>query len=142
MNKNISLLNYVFQNSRIGIESNLKLMPKIKNMSFQDHIKDQLTEYRSLSREAAIFLNELGFQEKELSSFSKMKNNMNISMKTMFNRSPSYISEIMFKESTNGTICAIKNRRKYAGCDQRYLELNERLLRTEEKNLENLKSFL
>jgi len=57
-------------------------------------------------------------------------------------KSTSHIAEMLIIGSTMGVIDAIKNIRKYQSAEPNIISLMERLLRFEENNIEQLKTFL
>ncbi|MEG1459038.1 MAG: hypothetical protein RSJ40_07000, partial [Acetivibrio sp.] len=67
---------------------------------------------------------------------------MSISMKTWMDNSPCHISEMLIQGSTMGIIDATKNIQKYSDANKDILKLAQRLLKTEQTNIEQLKHFL
>ena len=67
---------------------------------------------------------------------------MSISMKTLMDKTPCHISEMLIQGSTMGIIEATKNLQIYKGADKGILDLADKLLKTEQNNIEQLKPFL
>ena len=142
MNGNTELLNYIYQNSQMGIETLNQLIQIVKNKDFNDHLRTQLKEYESLNKEALSKLKELGHEEKSIGTMVKISAYMSISMKTMMDNSPSHIAEMLIQGSTMGIIDATKNIQKYKDADKEILALTDKILKTEQNNIDQLKGFL
>jgi hypothetical protein len=142
MDKNTELLNYVYQNSQMGVETIGRLKDMIKDKEFGECLKSQAKEYYSINRMAKEKLRENGREEKGISTAAKASAYMSIGLKTLRDKSPSHLSEMMIQGSTMGIIEAVKNKKKYNDADKDILKLNNKLLKTEEDNLEQLKKFL
>ena len=65
-----------------------------------------------------------------------------INIQTLMNKTPSHISEMLITGSTMGVIDAIKNTKKYKDADPNILKLMDDLKIFEERNINQLKSFL
>lgn len=142
MDQNAELLNYIHQNAQMGVVTTGQLKEIADDKKFLDLINRQNEEYKNLNREAEHLINKHNYQEKDLNSMAKISVHMNISMKTLTNKSPEHIAEMMIQGSTMGVIEAKKNIKKYQNADPKAVNLAEKLLHTEESNIEHLKSFL
>ena len=67
---------------------------------------------------------------------------MMIRAKTLTDRSPSRIAEMMIQGSTMGTIQMTRRLHSCEAADAEALLLAHKLLRTEENNIEQMKEFL
>jgi len=142
MNQNTEFLNYIYQNSKMGVETIKQIIEIISHDEFSKHLQAQLSKYQSIYEEAKRKLNESGHQEKDISTMQKISAYMSISMKTLTDKTPSHISEMLIQGSTMGIIDATKNIEKYPDADKDITELANRLLKIEESNVEQLKKFL
>lgn len=142
MKKKIRFLNCLYQRAKTRIDAIIHLVPKIKDDILRNQLKDVLNEYRLIAREAADYLNEMGIQEKEIAGFKRFKRRLKRRMRTMFNSSLPHLSELLLKDCTSGTILAIRNRRRFIGCEQKHLELNDKMLINEERTIVTIKNFL
>lgn len=142
MDGNTELLNYIYQNSQMGVETLKQLIEIAEDNDFKKHLHSQLNEYKSLNRTALQKLKELGHEEKGIGGMAKISTYMTISMKTLMNKSPCHISEMLIQGSTMGIIDATKNIQKYNDADKQILQLADKLLKTEQNNIEQLKLFL
>lgn len=142
MNGNAELLNFVFQNSQMGVETLEQLMAIVEEQGFKDYLKKEYDGYRKIHEEARKLLNDNGYDEKGLNAFEKIRTYLMINMKTMTDRTSSNIAEMLIVGSNMGITDAIKNIRKYQGAEKKILDLMEKLKKFEESNVEKLKEFL
>lgn len=142
MNQNSELLNFIYQNSQMGIESLEKLISITKDNEFNKCLQSQLSEYRIINKEAQKKLNENGYDEKGIGAFTKIQSYIMLNFETMMNKTPSHISEMIITGSTMGVIDAIKNIKKYKDAEPSILALMDDLKKFEERNIDQLKTFL
>lgn len=142
MNGNAELLNFIYQNSQMGVDTIKQLIGITTDENFKKHLESQYKEYDEIHTAAKKALNEAGYDEKGISMMDKIKTYLMINMKTMLNNSPSHIAEMLLVGSNMGIINAIKNIKKYSNAEPHILELMQRLLKIEENNVQQLKEFL
>lgn len=142
MNGNTELLNFIFQNSQMGVDTINQLLGIVEDENFKKHLQSQLNEYKEIHLTAQKALNENGHDEKGISTFDKIKTYFMINMQTMTDKTPSHISEMLIIGSNMGIIDAIKNLKKYNEAEPNIIKLMEKLLKFEEDNVQQLKQFL
>ena len=142
MNGNVELLNFIYQNAEMGKDTTSQLIDIVEEESFVDLLKRQYGQYHSFFKAAQEKINELQKPAKGKDSISKGMAYLMINVKTMRDKSSSHIAEMLIQGSTMGTVDLIKKMREYNDADNEILELADRLLKFEEKNIEELKSFL
>lgn len=142
MNQNAELLNFIYQNSQMGIEALQKLVSINKDSEFNKCLQSQLNEYKLINSNAVKKLNENGYDEKGIGTLTKIQSYIMLNIQTMMDKSPSHIAEMLITGSTMGTIDAIKNIKKYKDAEPSILELMNDLKKFEENNIEQLKAFL
>ena len=76
------------------------------------------------------------------SKFQKITTYIMINMKTLTDKSPSHLSEMLIQGSTMGIIDATKRINQYDDADKDVLDLANRLLEFEKDNQEEWKKFL
>ncbi|MDU4751981.1 MAG: hypothetical protein E6X86_13255, partial [Clostridium butyricum] len=77
-----------------------------------------------------------------IGTLTKLQSYIMINIQTLMNKTPSHISEMLITGSTMGVIDAIKNTKKYKDADPNILKLMDDLKIFEERNINQLKSFL
>ena len=142
MNGNAELLNFIYQNSQMGVTTIKQLIGIAKDETFIEYLESQFNEYNQINHDAQSLLNQNGFDEKGISKLEKIRTYLMINMQTLTDKSSSHISEMMIIGSNMGVINAVKNIKKYKDAEQEILNLMERLLRFEENNIQELKQFL
>ncbi len=142
MNGNAELLNFIYQNSQMGVGTISRLIDMAEDVNFKTQLESQLNEYKEIHRAAQKALNENGYDEKGISALEKVKTYIMLNMQTLTDKTPSHISEMLMIGSNMGVINAVKNLKKYQGAEPGILSLMERLLKFEENNIQQLKAFL
>lgn len=143
MNGNAELLNFVYQNSQMGIETLTKLLETVEGgEELKTHMKKQLEGYEKFHEEAKNMLNENGYDEKGIGAFEKLRTYLMMNLQTLTDKTASHIAEMLFIGSNMGIVDAIKNTRKYQGAEKQILNLMDRLRIFEEENARKLKAFI
>lgn len=143
MNGNAELLNFIYQNSEMGVITINQLLGIAEDESFKKHMESQLNEYRKMHDAAKDLLNSHGYDEKGINAFDKIKTYMMVNMQTLKDKTSSHISEMLIIGSNMGVIDAVKNIKKYQEeTEQEIVDLMKKLLKFEENNVQQLKEFL
>ena len=138
MSGNTELLNFVYQNSQMGMESLSQLLEIAEDEEFRSCMEKQLDKYREFHNEAKRLLQERGHNEKSLGMFDKLM----INMQTMSDKSTSHLAQMLIEGSSMGVTNALQDLRKYEDADTEILRLMRKLYKFEEKNVETYKAFL
>jgi len=142
MNGNAELLNFIYQNSQMGVQTIEQLLDIVEDSQFHKQLSTQLNEYTDICREAKDLLNKNHCDEKEISGFEKFTAYMMINIKTLTDKSPSHIAEMLIQGSNMGITDATRNIHKYEEADSDILSLMKKLLKIEENNVKTLKEYL
>ena len=142
MNGNAELLNFIYQNSQMGVNTLSQLMDIAEDEEFRKHLQQQYEEYKDIHEKAKQALNENGYDEKGISALDKIKTYIMVNIQTLTDKSSSHIADMLMVGSNMGIINAIKNLKKYSDAEQSIKSLMERLLKLEENNVQQLKNFL
>lgn len=142
MNGNAELLNFIYQNSQMGVDTIGQLLTITENENFKNHIETQHEGYKSFHQRSKNMLNANGYDEKGISGYDKLKTYIMINFQTLNDKSASHISEMLIIGSNMGVINAIKNIRKYKNTEPDIIKMMEDLQKFEEANIEKLKAFL
>lgn len=142
MNGNTELLNFIYQNSQMGVITIKQLIDIAEEENFKKHLESQLNEYQLINDESQKLLNENGHDEKGINMFEKIRTYLMINMQTLVDKSSSHIAEMLIIGSNMGIINSVKNIKKYQNAKTEIISLMERLLRFEENNVQELKQFL
>lgn len=142
MNTNVELLNYIYQNSQMGLDTISHLMNVTDDAEYKDVLKSQYNEYDKIFQESKNKLEHFDKEGKDIGFYQKVSADMMINLKTMTDNSPSHISEMMIQGSTMGVIDSIKKLNEYTNADSDIRSLGEKLLHFEEANIEQCKQYL
>lgn len=142
MNGNVELLNFIYQNSQMGVDTIKQLLDIAQDADFKKQLESQFNEYKVIHETAKTLLNQNGYDEKGISAFEKMRTYLMINMQTITDKTPSHIAEMLIIGSNMGVIDALKNIKKYQVVEPSLVELMDKLLKFEENNIQELKKFL
>lgn len=143
MSADAEMLNFIYQNSQMGVETLNQLIPMIDNETFKKRIEAQLKEYEQIHEEARKLLNRHGYDEKGIGALEKIMAYLMIDMKTLMDKSSSHIAEMLIQGSNMGIIDAVKRINQYEKeAEKEVTALMKRLLKFEENNVERLKEAL
>lgn len=73
MNGNAELLNFVYQNSQMGVGTINHIVEFVQDEDFRQQLDSQLKEYSAIHAAAKEMLNAHGYDEKGLNSFEKVR---------------------------------------------------------------------
>ena len=143
MSADAEMLNFIYQNSQMGVETLNQLIPMIDNEAFKKRIEAQLKEYEQIHEEAKKLLNRHGYDEKGIGALEKIMAYLMIDMKTLMDKSSSHIAEMLIQGSNMGIIDAVKRINQYEKeAEKEVTALMKRLLKFEENNVKRLKEAL
>ena len=143
MSADAEMLNFIYQNSQMGVETLNQLIPMIDNEAFKKRIEAQLKEYEQIHEEAKKLLNRHGYDEKGIGALEKIMAYLMIDRKTLMDKSSSHIAEMLIQGSNMGIIDAVKRINQYEKeAEKEVTALMKRLLKFEENNVERLKEAL
>ena len=139
---NEELIDYVYQNAEMGVNSISKLMEITDDAEFMRQLDTQKNEYTAMKNDAEKLLREKGMTEDDLSAFDRARTYIMINMQTLKDKSTSHIAEMLMQGSTMGIVQALRKLRKYTQVDEQVQKLMKKLLEMEEHNFEQLKKYV
>lgn len=142
MNGNVELLNYIYQNAEMGKNTISQLIGISQDEEYKKLLRSQLQEYISIYGSTDKKLKELNKDAKNINPFSKVTAYTMINFKTLADKTPSHLSEMLIQGSTMGIIDLTKKLKEYADADQEILSLANKLLEFEQNNVEECKKYL
>lgn len=142
MSDTVELLNFIYKNAQMGQESIGYLLKVVDDPRMRQHLRRQQEEYAGIMEDAHGMMQEDHAGAQGVGAVAKMSAYMMVNMKTMVDKTPSHIAQMMIEGSTKGTIEITKKLKLYKGVDQPAEKLGRRLLAMEEDNIEKLKKFL
>ena len=142
MKENIEFLNYIYQNAQMGVVGIDDIINKITDEDFENVIKEQKDDYETICKETSAIFKKYGKEEKELPMMAKVGSYMMSEMKTLTDSSTNMLAKMMMEGSNKGIIEITEQLNNYSGDDEEIRTIANKLLKIEQKNLDNLKKFL
>lgn len=142
MDKNVELLNYIYQNSQMGLDTISHLLEITDDAEYKEVLKSQYNEYNKMFQETKDKLSAYNKEGKDINFYQKASADVMINLKTLTDKSPSHISEMMIQGSTMGVIESIKKLKEYKDADSEIIDIGRKLLAFEEANIEQCKKYL
>lgn len=138
------LYSKLYKNLRMGADSILGLLPKVKNDGLRSDMTVQLSGYDRFSARAEQILRQNGIEPKEENLVTKFSAKVGMVMNTMADTTSSHIAQMMIEGSTMGMTDAKKQtseyERKHASPEA--LRFSREVASFEEENIEKLKKYL
>ena len=135
------LLQYVYKTADMGVVGIESVMEYAADAKLKNVLSDQMAEYKKFCRKAESMLAKVGGEKKETNVFAKAATEATAVGKLMIDPSASKIAEMMIQGSSMGVSKTIKHLHEYTAKDEAR-SLCERLLSTQQANIEQMKPFL
>ena len=142
MMNDVDLLSHVYQTAEMGQEGIRSVLKYSTNPGLNSALLRQEEEYRKLQRSAGTMLRDRGVEPEGVGTMAKLSSEMMSTMKTMMDPSATKIAEMMIQGSTMGVTKSLRTIRDCETADKPVRELAEKLLKTEQANIEEMKGFL
>ena len=139
---NVDLLNAVYHNSKIGIDSIDYVFPKIKNNYLKKDLAAQMAGYLRFINRVSSKFDDIAVSPNDFPVFTRMPSLAYMKLKMYIDNSESHIAEIMIENSTAGLIGAQKifNRCKNLDCE--ISQIGCETIYFEQKNINRLRNYL
>ncbi len=136
------LLQLIYKNAEMGRDGLEKLIERTDDRSLRRTLARQFAEYQDVMNEAKDRLADFKEEPKGAPGMVKASQGMMTQMMTGVDASSTKMAEMVIEGSTQGVIKLTREMHDYEGVDNRARELAEKLLRTEQSNIERLRQFL
>ena len=143
-NKDAELLQDIYSNVKMGSDSIINLLPKIKNDEMKTLMTSQLDEYEKYANNVKQQLISQGVEPKEANPISKLGAKIGMEMKSMQDSTTSHMAEMMVQGSTmdvTDLLQKVSAYENYPEC-KNSVALAKEIVSFEEKNIEKMKQFL
>lgn len=143
MNMNAELLNYIYQNTQMGIDTLSQLIKLNDNPEFKEYLSDQIQEYCKINDTAKDLLQSKAYEEKETGTFEKITGYLMLNLKTLTDKSSANMAKMIIQSSNKGIIDTTEKINKYNDiAEEDTIRLLKKLKKSEEESIEKLKHFL
>ena len=140
--KDLNLLNRIYQDAQVGMQSIDKVLKKSTNEIVNKLLRKQFEEYSKFAdRCDAIAINE-NEEIKDNSAFKKIKQTMMIYFSLWADNSSEHIIEMMISGTVMGIIDCIKAKKDIVAKDENINQLLVEFLKMQEDFYEKLKKLL
>lgn len=136
------LLQYVYKTTDMGCEGIQSVLNYAQSTALKDKLNEQHKEYEKLRSQAQNLLEARQEPPKGVGTIAKMSADVMSAGKMMVDHTDSKIAEMTIQGNQMGVSKTIKHLHDYGGQDTTVRTLAEKLLATEQANVEQLKSFL
>ena len=136
------LLNDIYRTTEMGRDGIETVLPHSEEGPFRAALEQQLAEYRAIHGTAAEMLRARGQEPKGLSPVVRFSAGMAGAFRSMAGQSTSKIAEMMIQGNTMGVTKSLRVIHDYSMKDERVSDLANKLLETEQNNIEQMKPFL
>lgn len=138
------LYSQLYKNLRMGADSILGLLPKVKNDGLRSDMTVQLSGYDRFSARAEQILRDAGIEPKEENIVTKLSAKVGMAMNTMADTTSGHIAQMMIEGSTMGMTDAKKQTSEYERrhASPEALRFSREVASFEEENIEKLKKYL
>lgn len=140
--KDTELLQYVHKTAEMGIKGLEDVEGQIQEEPLREAVGRQVAEYRKIANQAGELLRSHGEEPDDVGLMARLSSEVMSKAKTFPDASPSKIAEMVIQGNTMGITKGIKHLNDYAGDDRQVKELAQRLIATEQDNVEQMKQFL
>ena len=127
MSGDAELLNFIYQNSQMGVDTIRQLIGVVEDKDLKEHLKTQFQGYEEFHQAAKELLNEHGYDEKGLGIVEKARTYFMINLQTMTDPSASHIASMLITGSSMGIVEAIQKYRQYEDADPKIRDLMAKL---------------
>lgn len=145
MNENLELMEYLYQNSEMGVHTLTTLLKELndKDNKIKKLIEEQLKEYEKFQKESEKIIKKHKLEPKGVSIMAKMGSNMGIKKEVKCDNSDSSIARTVIEGVTMGLVeieSKIKNYKDEV--DNDILKLAEEYKSALDKQIKDLKEYL
>ncbi len=143
-NKNAELLQDIYSNVKMGSDSIINLLPKIKDDNMKTLMTSQLNQYEKYAQNVKNELVNQGVEPKEPNPISKISAKIGMEMKSMQDSTTSHMAEMMVQGSTmdiTDLLQKVSAYEVYPEC-RNTVSLAKEIVAFEEHNVEKMKQFL
>ena len=142
MEGNIEFLNYIYQNAEMGKTTISQLIDIAEDQSLKQCLQSQFREYNQIFDMADNKIKKFQEKSKGLGTMTKLKTYIMININTIKDKTASHIAEMMIQGSSMGIVDITKKLKEYNNAEKDIIELGNRLLKFEQQNIEEMKTFL
>ena len=141
---NVEMLDKMYKNVKMGSDSMVNILPKVKDEALKAELTSQLDKYEYYSKQVAGMIYDEGGTPKEENILTKAGSKIGIEMNTMMDSTPSHLAEMVIEGATMGMADMTKILREYENkaCSESAIKLAKEIAQFEDKSVDALKKYL
>ena len=136
------LLNRIHRNTQMGLETLPLLASKAEDTQFKNTLREQWKDYQALNTEAETLMRKRGIKIRGVNEMARMSAVTMTNMKTLMDRSTSKLAEMAIQGSNMGVTKITKALHETRTTEHEAIDLANRVLKVEMKNLAELREYL
>lgn len=141
MKDDCTLLNHIRQSTEMGVDG-IDSVIQYADGTFRQALEQQRTEYNKIHSSADQLLRKHGGRPEDISAFAKWSSELSAGVKTMMDSSESNIADMMIRGNTMGVTKCMQTMRECNISDTAVTSLANKLIATEQANINQMKKFL
>ena len=138
----IELLQYVHKTASMGIKGLEDVTGHIADSELREAVSRQIQEYQNISEASSSLIRSKGGEPNSPGLMAQVSSELMSTVKTLVDSSASKIAEMVIQGNTMGITKGTKHLNDYDGDDRQVKKLAEKLIETEQANIEQMKKFL
>lgn len=141
---NAQMLDKMYKNVKMGSDSMINIMSRVKDDGLKQELTDQLDTYESYGKKVSKMIYDMGGQPKEENIITKVSSKIGMAMNTMTDSTTSHLAQMVIEGATMGMTDMTKIVREYEnrGCGEAPLKLAREIATFEDNSIDRLKKFL
>lgn len=140
--KDNELLQFLYKTAEMGIQGLQDVKPQIEEDALRSAVERQMAEYVGIAKTSGDMLKRQGLDPKGPGLGARISSEVMSTAKTIADPSASNIAEMVIQGSTMGVTKCTKHLNDYSGNDRGVRSLAEKLIKTEQANIEQMKLWL
>ena len=143
-NVNAEMLDKMYKNVKMGSDSMVNIMSRVRDNSLKEELTAELDRYESYGKQVAGMIYDEGGTPKEENVVTKLSAKIGMAMNTMTDSTTSHLAEMVIEGATMGMTDMTKIVREYEnkGCGEAPLKLAREIATFEDQSIDKLKKFL
>ena len=142
IDSNSALLDTVYQNSKMGIDSIDYVLPKIKNNNLKKDLASQMAGYLKFMNRVSLKFEDIDGSPNDLMVLAKIPSLAYMKLKMCVDNSESHIAEMMIENSTAGLIEAQRVFNRCGNLDCEISQIGCEAIYFEQKSINKLRNYL
>ncbi|WP_040196876.1 hypothetical protein [Candidatus Soleaferrea massiliensis] len=139
----IELLDEIYQNAHMGMESIDALLPKVDNNNkLYNELKTQRDRYLNYCGQAEDMLKGYQKSPKDVGAMEKFSVKTGIAMNTIIQHDTPHMARMVIEGNTMGIVKMTGHLKRHLHCDSNIVKLGRDVVKCQQQNIEEMKRYL